>query len=328
MLRTALAMSLVTGKPFRMEHIRKGRDVPGLKNQHVHAVKAVESLTSSSAEGVEPGSLSMAFSPGPFVAGRLEMDTKTAASIPLLLQALLLPCMVEDRSFSLRFIGGTDTAWSPTFAFFKEVFLAGLVRLAPVGVAVHRRGFYPKGGGVVEVSIPRHCARKPLKRGKRGKIERVYVEAFASASLQGGNVAERMVGGARGVLERVFPPDVIEEKVSYSEAKSPGAGVLVMGQDSMGNRLGSDALGERGVLAEKVGARAARSLLNELRHGSSVDVHVADMLIPFMAVFGGSVLLPRRTRHVSSNVYVCNAFLEERNHVVVSEGVAKAGGLF
>ena len=120
-VRTALALSSLTGKPFRVTNIRQGRRDPGLKPQHVHCITALQELCKAKAEGAYEGSRELLFVPGPIAAKNLTIDIGTAGSITLLLQAVLLPCMFAQKNHTLTLKGGTDTEWSMPVDYFTNV---------------------------------------------------------------------------------------------------------------------------------------------------------------------------------------------------------------
>ena len=121
-VRTALALSTITQKPFEVYDIRKGRKDSGLKNQHLYCVKSLQELCNANVEGAEIGSLSLKYYPKKLIAKNLSIDIETAGSITLLLQALLLPAMFVSKPITITITGGTDTKWSMPFDYFNNVF--------------------------------------------------------------------------------------------------------------------------------------------------------------------------------------------------------------
>src|SRR5256712_13852836 len=151
LLRTALALSALTDPPVRVARIRAGRPTPGLAAQHVTAINAVAALCEAEVTGVSVGASSIEFRPGKLAAGRFSFDVGTAGSITLVLQALLPVAAAAPGAVRVRLIGGTDVRWSPPIDYFNRVFLTLLRRLgARADVEVLRRGYYPRGGGIVE----------------------------------------------------------------------------------------------------------------------------------------------------------------------------------
>ena len=91
-LRTALALSTVTGKPFRIEKIRAGRPKPGLLRQHLTAVKAAAKVSGATVTGAELSSGSFTFSPGPVTAGEFAFAVGTAGRNARVYKQFFLRC--------------------------------------------------------------------------------------------------------------------------------------------------------------------------------------------------------------------------------------------
>ena len=152
-IRTALALSTITQKPFEATNIRKGRPQPGLKSQHLFCIKALEELCNAKSEGAELGSTYLKYSPGKIKPQTLSIDIGTAGSISLLLQSLLIPSILSDSKVRLKITGGTDGKWAMPFDFLDNVFLPHLQKYAEIKTSLIRRGYYPKGGGKVDIKV-------------------------------------------------------------------------------------------------------------------------------------------------------------------------------
>src|SRR5207245_8328423 len=174
LLRMALALSALTDTPVRVARIRAGRPTPGLAAQHVTAINAVAALCEAEVTGVSVGASSIEFRPGKLAAGRFSFDVGTAGSITLVLQALLPVAAAAPGAVRVRLLGGTDVRWSPPIDYFNRVFLPLLRRLgAHADVEVLRRGYYPRGGGIVEAVIERTRLWSALRGSERAEVERV-----------------------------------------------------------------------------------------------------------------------------------------------------------
>jgi RNA 3'-phosphate cyclase len=329
-LRTALALGTLTGKPFRAESIRQGRPKPGLKAQHLACVTALRRLTGAGITGAEAGSASIEFHPGRIVASALEMDIGTAGSIALLMQSLLLPCVFAGGPVRLTLRGGTDTKWSIPIDYFLKVILPHFQALADFEFHSRKRGFYPKGQGKLDLTVlpriyPGAASRtdtirfwiadtlSPLDLTARSDVSRIEGISCASESLKHAEVAERQAQGAAAGLKGVGPVSI---RTEYAHTASPGTIITLWAVSEEGRvSIGADALGERGVRAENVGARAADRLLAVLNSGAAVDSHLADNLIPLLALSSGSIRTEKITGHIRSNIYVCEKFLGVRFEV-------------
>lgn len=329
-LRTALALSTLTNKPFTAEKIRYNRPNPGLKAQHLSCIDALRQLASAEAQGARPGATTITFRPDAVTLGDLVLDIGTAGSITLLLQSLLLPCMFADHPVRLRITGGTDTQWSIPIDYFAAVILPFFNDFAWVEINAIKRGFYPKGQGVADLSIrPRFCLSHFKKPGAfyahlRNNVSRMdlalkpepdRIEGISSASvrLKAARVAERQVQGASDRFAKRY---LLKIKAEYTRTASVGTVITLWAVSKQGDVfMGADALGEKGRRAEDVGAAAADKLLQLLNSDAAVDSHLADNLIPLLALCGGQIRTDKITGHIRSNIYVCRSFLGVDFHI-------------
>jgi RNA 3'-phosphate cyclase len=305
MLRTALALATVTGEPFRAENIRAGRDQPGLKNQHLACIESLEQLSGASSTGAYIGSGTIEFHPGKIVPRTLSIDIGTAGSITLLMQSLLLPCCLADGKVRLRVSGGTDTAWAMPLDYFINVVLPYYGVLATFKINDHARGFYPKGGGFLDLTImPKQLGSyTPLALIQACAPAKIKGISSASSELRDAEVAKRQAAGAKRKIGSLCPTRITEE---YQVTGSIGT-VVTLWTDNE-HPMGGDALGAKNRRAEAVGAEAAGKLLEAINSCAAVDCHLADNLIPLMVIIGGEMKIPKITNHVRSNIAVCERF--------------------
>ncbi len=334
-LRTALALSTITQKPFEICDIRKGRKDSGLKNQHLYCVKSLQELCDADAEGAELGSLHLKYYPKKLIAKNLNIDIETAGSITLLLQALLLPAIFVSKPITLNLTGGTDVRWSMPFDYFNNVLLPQLQRFAKIEARLLKRGYYPKGNGKVEIKInPKFKLNdfssfeefhQHLKQNiqnysliEQHSLIQIKGISHASKDLQNAKVAERQADSAFSILKQKYnvPLNIIPQ---YQDALSTGSGIALWAifsenvEDIDENsliRLGADALGEQGKRAEIVGEEAARNFIKEIEGKAPVDRHLADQILPFMALIGNSAIkVSEITSHCRTNIYTIQQFL-------------------
>ena len=315
-IRTALALSTITGKPFRAVKIRAGREKPGLKAQHVACVNALKKICGAKTGPVFEGSEVLEYIPGKIKSGKFEIDIGTAGSITLLLQAVLWPCFFAPKKITLRIIGGTCGKWQAPVEYFQNVLLPHLQRLAEkIDLKILKRGYYPKGGGIVELSINPKKSESMVKVNliKKGDLVQIKGVSYASKDLEKAEVAERQAKAARGFLGKYEVPISISKE--YGETANTGSGIVLWGvfagEDHLNPvRLGADALGERGRPSEEVGEEAAKNLTEELDSGGAVDRHLADQLIPLLGLAGGQMKASAVTKHAESNIYAVEKFLD------------------
>lgn len=331
-VRTALALSALTGKPFEVADIRKGRCDSGLKAQHLYCVKAVEELCNAKTEGAKLKSTYLKFEPGKIKAKTISVDIGTAGSISLLLQALLMPSMFANNSLKIKIIGGTEGKFAMPYDYFAEVLIPHLKKYSDIEVSLLRRGYFPKGSGKVEIKIKpkfkmsdfndfeefhQHLKEnaKKINLMQQGKLIQIKGISHASRDLEKAEVAERQARAAKLALNKLECPIKINSE--YSDTLSTGSGITLWAIFSLGEEidfdnpliLGADALGERGKRAEIVGKEAAENLIKEINSKAPVDKHLADQILPFMALVGkGSIKVSEITAHCKTNIYVIEQF--------------------
>lgn len=313
-LRTALALAALTDRAVRVENVRGDRPEPGLKPQHAAAVEAVAAVCDATVTGIDLGSETVTFEPGGRPGGSASVTVGTAGSVTLVFDTVVPLALAADAPIRLSATGGTDVAWSPPLTTYRRVKLPLLRRLGvPVAVDATRRGFYPVGGGRATLTLgPVDPA--PLALGERGDPEGVRVYSVASADLADADVATRQADAAVDRLEGAGRT-VQERLVGYVESDSPGT-VCTVRADYANGIAGLDALGEKGKPAEEVGREPVDALDTFEGTGAAVDRHLADQLLPFLAMGGGEVTVPAVTEHVASGVdllarFGCDVAVEE-----------------
>ncbi|MCC9076998.1 RNA 3'-terminal phosphate cyclase [Litorilinea aerophila] len=337
-LRTALALSLLTDQPFRVENIRQGRLQPGLKPQHLHIVRALLQMSDARVDGLAPGAQRLSFWPGRLRAGHFHLDVGTAGAIPLMLQTLLPVAMFSPGPVTWSLTGGTDVRGAMTLDFWRMVLLPFLRPYArALSLDMERPGFYPAGGGRVTLRVePRF--RQPgrgdglalprdlrLDIPSRGALVGIQVISRASSRLRARRVAERQLEAfAAG-----WSGQPVQPQVRYDDTRSPGSSLTAVALYSA-TRLGADALGERGKPAEEVGRDAARRLRAAVASDATVDVHTADNLMLWAALFGGSYTFPEVSGHITTNAWVIEHFLpgalQLRGRTLEAPGVGAGAG--
>lgn len=285
LLRLSASLSVVTGVPVRIDRIRAGRKRPGLGAQHAAALRVLARLCGARTSGVRRGSQSVLFEPGQGGENIIEEDVGTAGSIPLILQAAL-PAALSGRRVRLRIRGGTDVPWSPTLDYVERVLCPALARFGVrASVRALRRGYYPRGGGIVEASAE-GAARPALLDGRPEK----FFVACAHSGIEG---AEEAAASAASALEETGLP--VSLCAARAESDGPGGSLLACAQ---GKRChaGTDSLWNGGF--EDVSAR--------LRGCLAVDENLSDMLVlPACASDGtSSWTVSRVTAHLESALRV------------------------
>lgn len=308
-VRTAVALSAVTGRPCHVFNIRKGRAEAGLKAQHLHGIKAAAVLTGAELSGAEIGSTEITFVPKKIKSGALKIDVGTAGSIGLVLQTLLPPAIRAEKAIVLEIIGGTDVAWAPSTTYFQHILCDFLAKMGiKVKIQTVKYGFYPKGGGKVGIDIEPCKKPLPLVLERRGPLERMDVWSIAAERLKAKHVAERQVES----FERALGMPVTNRNVIYAPTLSPGSSVHAHAHYS-NCKLGAGALGEPGKPAEKVGEEAALLLKKQVDSGACLDRWMADQILPFVALAAeqgqSKFSVAEITNHCLTNSWTIEKFL-------------------
>lgn len=315
-LRTSLGLSLVTGRPFRIERIRAGRDKPGLLRQHLTAVNAATQVGLAQVDGANLGSQALTFRPGQVSGGDYSFQVGTAGSTTLVLQTILPALVTAPSPSTIAIEGGTHNPFAPPFDFMERAFLPLVSRMGPVVKAeLERPGFYPAGGGRFRVAITPNKRLERLDLLERGEVRGRKARAVV-ASLDH-KIAEREL---RVIARRLSWPAECLESVEVKDSAGPGNIVTIEIASEHVTEVFTG-FGERHVAAEAVAARAADEACAYLASGVPVGAHLADQLLLLLALAGqGSFRTVALTPHSRTNIAVIREFLD------VSIGVRQVDG--
>ena len=322
-LRTALALSAILRKPFTISHIRSKRKNPGLQTQHLEAVEALARITEAQTEGVKFGSQNITFIPQKILSGDYQFEVRTAGSVTLLLQAIFLPLCFSKGISSVTLIGGTHVQWSPSFHYLSEVLLPTVERTGvSAEAAIEKWGFYPKGGGRIQLKINPVQELKPISLVDRGSLKKI--RGISAISDLPRHVADRQKEQALKRIQRELQIDGEITILDNVHSNGPGSFLFLLAKYER-VLAGFSSLGVRGKPAEKVADEAVDSLKDYLESDGCTDPHLTDQLVPFMALAKGnsSFTTTRITEHLLTNLWVIQHFLD----VTISrEGEAEARG--
>ncbi|CAN9500839.1 unnamed protein product [Ophioblennius macclurei] len=289
-LRVSAALSCIGGAPIRVRSIRAGRSTPGLRPQHLNGLQLLSQMTSALLEGAEVGSTNITLKPQVVEGGRHTADTHTAGSVCLLLQASLPVSLFANDTTELILKGGTHTEMAPPTDYTLQVFKPVVEKFGVhFDCDVIKRGFYPKGGGVVSVTVQPIKRLQPVVMVTRGDVTKITGRAFVAGVLPF-KLAKAMSSAATRTL-RTHAQGVHVDIAAVNDSQSAfgnGSGIIVVAETSSGCLLAGSALGKRGVSPDQVGVAAAESLLSNLQHGGCVDDFLQDQLIIFMALACGT----------------------------------------
>ena len=304
-LRTSLGLSVLTGKPFRIDNIRAGRKSPGLKRQHVTAVKAAARVGHAEVKGATIGSAVVTFSPQPATGGDFQFAVGSAGSATLVFQTVLPALLSAPGPSELVLEGGTHNSWAPPFDFLEKAFLPLLNRMgAKVEAKLERRGFFPAGGGRVRVTIQPVDTLSPLNLHERGEIK--ATRATAMVSRLSADVARRELK----VLEtRLAISPTALQTIEDTTSPGPGNAVFVEIESENVTELFTG-FGRKGVRAEGVADDLATEVKGYLKNGAPVGEHLADqLLIPLALAGSDGFTTGPLTEHATTNVSVIERFL-------------------
>ena len=301
-LRTSLSLSALTTTPVRIERIRAGRRRPGLQRQHLTAVRAAAEVCGAELEGDTLGSRTLSFLPGPIKAGSYTFSVGTAGSACLVCQTVLPVLACADAPSELRFEGGTHNQLAPPYDFLDRVFFPHLRRM---GVTLEAEliayGFYPAGGGAFHVSLSPATSLCSLDLVERQQDPRI--EAWAISARLPDHVASRELA----VVAEAFSLEPERCRAKAVKSHGPGNALCILLDSDTPELI--TAFGERGKPAERVAKEAVRMARRYLDAGVAVGEHLADQLVPWLALAGGSLRTMQPSPHTRTNVAVVRSFL-------------------
>ncbi|MGZ4861298.1 MAG: RNA 3'-terminal phosphate cyclase [Halobacteriota archaeon] len=306
-LRVCIALSALTGESVAIKNVRVNRANPGLRPQHVTAMRALAEVANAKVDGLDLGSSEVTFVPGRRRGGVYRFDVKTAGSTTLMLQALLPVLAFADQPSSVTLIGGTNNPLAPQVDYVINVLNPVLATMGFFyELRLIRRGFYPRGGGVltaVVTPVERLNAINVVSMGSLRDIRGISHSRNLPA-----HVAKRQAEAATQSCTRAGYPNVSIELDSDQRKENPsaGSGIVLWAETSTGGRLAGDALGARGKPAELVGREGAARLLTQVSKGAPFDVHLGDQLVIWLALAEGRsrIAISELTLHTVTAVKV------------------------
>ncbi len=310
-LRTALSLSCLLQKPFKIYDIRRGRRKPGLMPQHLACVRAAKLISNAHVTGDIIGSAELFFSPGKVKSGDYLFDIGTAGSTSLVLQTIIpavLLSKVEKTTITL--IGGTHVPFSPCFHYLANVFSAMLKLIGiDLTLSIVSYGFYPKGGGKISAVVNPSEEIRPLRVIKRGNLERLAViSGVGNLPL---SIAERQKDGFFRKFRAFMTDSICPVGFEIMNVSTPGQGTFCfLHAESAESLAGFTTLGARGKKAELVGQEAAEEFRDYYFTGSALDPHLSDQIILYLAMCGEESVFStsRITEHLLTNLRVIGLF--------------------
>lgn len=305
-LRSSLSMSLLTGKPFRMENIRAGRKNPGLMRQHLTAVNAAAEVADAGVSGNSIGSSLLEFTPGPVKPGKYSCSIGSAGSCTLVLQTILPALLTAGDKSEITLEGGTHNPFAPPFDFLEKAYLPLISRMgAKVSAELEFCGFYPAGGGKFRVKIEPAQKLTAIDILERGEITSRKARSLIAQLPY--DIGKRQLGVISSAFGWTGDMLAVEQ---VKNSRGPG-NVLVVEIQSRNITEVFTGFGEKGVLAETIAAGTADEVKDYLSAGVPVGKHLADqLLIPMAMAGGGSFRTMSPSRHTMTNIAVLKQFLD------------------
>ncbi|QSR19019.1 RNA 3'-terminal phosphate cyclase [Novosphingobium sp. KA1] len=304
-VRNSCALSLVTGKPFRIIHVRGQRSKPGLMRQHVTAVEAAARIGGAEVTGAQVGSHTLEFHPGTVRPGEYHFAIGTAGSTGLVLQTVLMPLALADAPSRLVLEGGTHAMLAPPFDFIERTFLPVVNRMGPkVEARLVRHGFYPRGGGRIEVDIT-PAPLQPLDLHDGGAFDGGTAQVLFAGLPR--DIAERMIARARKELAE-WPDEAFVLRELPAD-QGPGVILMIAARKDAVTELASG-FGQLGVPAERVARVAAGRLKGYLSSSAFAGPYLADQLVlPFALAGSGSFTTVKPSGHLLTAIALAERFL-------------------
>lgn len=294
-LRSAITLSSITGRPIQIENIRKNRKVPGLRAQHLTAVKLLAKICNAKVEGLQIGSSTITFHPNQMQDTSLQENVGTAGSISLILQVLIPAVALAKKKLDLSIIGGTDVSWSPTSDYTNYVLREAYSRIGiDFSMDIQKRGYYPKGGGIVNVTV--HPAKKlnPVSLTRRNTKDAKLLCTNSGVP----DVALHVDDVNNALKKNGFS---VESQINEQSAQDKGASLVIFSQDSTSINGADELLDFKNKSV--FGKRCQNSFLDSCL---GVDNNLSDMLVvPLSLIDETSVLTMRGiSQHLQTNLYV------------------------
>jgi RNA 3'-terminal phosphate cyclase (ATP) len=327
-VRTAISLSAITGKPVEVTNIRANRKNPGLRPQHLAGIKIIAELFHGKFENLKVGAEWIRFSPSDrFEGGSIKFDIGTAGSIPLTLMTVIPAVSFSNNSLHIEITGGTDVKASPTIDYIKHVVAKSYLSIgSKFSVDVLKRGYYPNGGGIVQSTINPCRSPDTIEFLASRYLEPKIISVCSQLPV---DIAKRQISSALIALEK---KDIrcSNYTASIESSNFPGSSILVYCASDQGIYIGGDSIGKLGKRAEVVGLEAAERFLQSILAKATIDSFLADMLVVPLALGKGRsrYRVARVTRHLLTNLRVvsdivgCKYNIDNHggNYIVTVEG--------
>lgn len=304
-LRTALALSMITGQAFELTNIRAGRKKPGLMRQHLVCVQASQQISQAYVEGAELHSQRLYFAPQHVQSGKYQFQIGSAGSTTLVLQTLLPALLLQSEASELTITGGTHNPLAPTADFIEQCFLPALTKLGIESeFKLNKAGFFPIGAGEIQVKIQPWQQRKKLCLLERGKLQ--STEAFAAVL----NISTEAQIAQRELATLNQRLKLDTQQQFHLNGVSQGNTLYVKVKLEHHTQLFT-ALGEIRKSAEHIANHLADQVQQYMQSNAAVDEYLADqLLLPLALSQGGEFTAQSMSEHTRTQACMIEKFID------------------
>lgn len=320
-LRTSLTLSLLTKKALQIHNIRSKRSSPGLKQQHLTALRAAAEISNAQVEGDFPGSQEVLFVPGEIKPGKYSFKITTAGSTTLVMQTIFMPLSAASRASQVSITGGTHVPWSPPYHYLEWQWIPWMARIGyPGTVELHQCGYYPAGGGLLSCAVLPAESIEPLQVTEKSKL--IQIRGISAASNLPRDIPNRQRLRFVSKLGPSYPLNDIRSAVLSGQGKGTFLTVLLEFEKTTACFT---SLGEKGKRAEIVADELIKQVEEYLNTPGCVDDYLPDqLLIPLSFANGqSSIQTPKITLHLVTNAEIIQQFLPVR--FIIEGGIGKPG---
>ncbi|MBT8171273.1 RNA 3'-terminal phosphate cyclase [Candidatus Bathyarchaeota archaeon] len=325
-LRLSIALATINQEPLHIFNIRHNRRQRGLRPQHLESVNTAAKLCNADIEGVKVGSRELWFKPNDIMSGEVTAKIGTAGSISMLLLTILPICAYAKGAVQVNVInGGTDVRFAPTINYLKYILLPTLEKMGlNVSLKIKKFGYYPKGLGEVSLKINPVSKLNPLQLDEFGEFKEIKGVSVCTF-LEQQRVAERQAQAATKLLSYHGYTSQIRIVNDQSNPFQRGSSLILWAKTNKEVLLGGDAIGKIRKSSEAVGEESAENLLKEIKAKATVDVHLADILIPYIGLTKGSssYMIRKMTEHLDTNIWLIDKILDRKIFVTKEKNLYK-----
>jgi RNA 3'-terminal phosphate cyclase (ATP) len=318
-VRTAVALSVLTKQPIEITNIRAGRPIPGLRPQHYTALSCIRTICDAEVEGLSVHSTNLRFTPHDIKPGTYTFDIGTAGSMTLVFQACLLSAFHSSAPLTIVLRGGTDVRWAPSWDYFAHVFLPLISKIGiQTDTKLLKRGYYPTGGGEATLTIHPVGKLQPFSAQEpqdftemSGIIHRANLPEHISTRIKHAAIKTAMKHNLRCTIQMEAAP-----------SSSTGTGITLWSTSEQ-TILGSTVLGEKTLSAETIGETAANHLIQEITSGATLDRYAIDQILPYLVLVpkGSACLIRELSNHTQTNMWLIKKFFSADFEVTPQQNV-------